>query len=659
MPLSAPVTAVAVERSAGGLGRAAVAAMQGVRVNFEDAHFLDQGRGLCGVFDGHLGDDAAAFCAERLHKHVEAAGELSSSTLLAAFSACDREMRGALPEGSESGSTATFAAVRQDGSPEQLKVLVASCGDSRALLWRKESGTIEATRDHRPSDAEERKRIEAAGGSVSDEFDPPRVDGQLACSRALGAFKFKQDAALAEAAQKVSGVPEVYEWSAKPGDWLLLACDGVWDTFSSERVAKEVCETNGEPDLGTKLAKVLQLCIDKEADDNLTLLAIELGSVPEEPRRVEVTPGNYLKTKDKEVTDQYESFCLRFGFALKKEMVPKSPPKAALTETEPVPGLGRFANLPAPGAPAPAAAPKAAAPKPEAADDKLSPLIICGPSGVGKGTLIDRIRAALPGRFGFSVSHTTRAPRPGEVDGVSYHFTDLETMKRETEETDKFIEFAHVHGNIYGTSKAAVEDVRKQGKICLLDIDVQGVQKVKERNCLPDAKYIFIKAPSMEELEKRLRGRGTESEEAVQKRLNNAKGEIEFCEKNPSYWDHVLVNRDIGRATHELLSLLRGWYPSFTQLMKVTAQRNVAFYRRAARDLMADKPDRPAAYELEVQGLGNAIPTAAAVVAALTADGHKAVKYETTMLEVVPRGGSRKLQTPRLSVIVQRAGAGE
>lgn len=627
-------------------------AMQGVRPNFEDAHVLDQQRGLCGVFDGHLGDEVAAFCAERLHLHLEAAGVVSKDSLLRSFASADAELRGALPKDSEAGSTATLAVVRE--SAGGLKVTVASCGDSRAVLWHKESGAVEVTRDHRPDDAEERKRIEAAGGTVSDEFDPPRVDGQLACSRALGAFKFKQDPALAAGAQKVSGVPEVYEWTAKPGDWLIVACDGVWDTLSSEAVAKDVSEAEAEPDLGTRLSKILQKCISKEADDNLTLLAVELGAAPEEARQFQVTAGDFLKTKDSEVQQQYQSFCRRFGYALKREIVPKAPPKAALTPAEPVPALGRFAELPAPQMAAEAEAHSA----PEAAGEapcpplELPPLVICGPSGVGKGTLIEKIKAALPGKFGFSVSHTTRKPRPGEVDGISYHFTDFDKMKKETEETENFLEYAHVHGNMYGTSKAAVKAVQAAGKICLLDIDVQGVQKVKDRAALPDARYVFVTAPSMEELEKRLRGRGTETEEAVQKRLTNAKGEIEFCEKNPGHWDLVLVNGDLQKATTELLSQIRGWYPSLTQLMKVTAQRNYGFYIRAARELMAEDPKRHATYQLEVQGLGNAIPSAAAVVAALQADGHQVVQLATTFLEVTPRNSSRKMQTPRLAVIL-------
>lgn len=349
MPLSSPVTATAVECSSGSLGRAAVASMQGVRNNHEDAHCIDQAYGFCGVYDGHLGDEASAFCAERLHLHVAAsigAAQPSREAFLSAFSACDNELRENLPGDSEAGTTATIAMARSESSG-LIKIFVASCGDSRAVLWRKD-GAIEQTRDHRPDSDEERARIEAAGGFVSDEFDPPRVDGKLACSRALGAFKFKQDQSLSAGAQKVSSVPETYEWAAAPGDWLILACDGVWDTFSSERVVAEVHKAAADGDLGEALAKTLSLCIEKDADDNLTLMAIELGAAPEEsPLKVTVTAGNFLKTKDKEVLEQYSSFCLRFGYSLTKEMRPKAPPVASLTEATAVPGL-RFSKLPSP-----------------------------------------------------------------------------------------------------------------------------------------------------------------------------------------------------------------------------------------------------------------------------------------------------------------------
>eukprot|EP00897_Mesotaenium_endlicherianum_P008479 jgi/Mesen1/765/ME000110S_11036 len=121
----------------------------------------------------------------------------------------------------------------------------------------------------------------------------------------------------------------------------------------------------------------------------------------------------------------------------------------------------------------------------------LAPAVICGPSGVGKGTLINKLMAEFPGSCGFSVSHTTRAPREGEVDGVHYNFTSREVMEREVGEK-KFLEFADVHGNMYGTSIAAVQKVTDSGKV--------------KDSSLP-ATFVFVSPPSFEELEKRLRGR--------------------------------------------------------------------------------------------------------------------------------------------------------
>ncbi|XP_024374563.1 uncharacterized protein [Physcomitrium patens] len=182
------------------------------------------------------------------------------------------------------------------------------------------------------------------------------------------------------------------------------------------------------------------------------------------------------------------------------------------------------------------------------------PVVICGPSGVGKGTLIGRLMKDFPDKFGFSVSHTTRAPRAKEIDGVHYHFTTRPVMEQEIKE-GKFLESAEVHGNLYGTSWAAVEAVADAGKICILDIDVQGAQAV--RNSGLKATYIFIKppAPEEEELEKRLRGRDTETEEQIQKRLKNAKKELERA-KDPTLFDYILVNAELDQAYEELKALL-------------------------------------------------------------------------------------------------------
>eukprot|EP00956_Cyclotella_meneghiniana_P015158 scaffold22996_cov59-Cyclotella_meneghiniana.AAC.5 len=190
----------------------------------------------------------------------------------------------------------------------------------------------------------------------------------------------------------------------------------------------------------------------------------------------------------------------------------------------------------------------------------LKPLIIAGPSGVGKGTLIELLRTKYPTHFGFSVSHTTRNPREGEMNGVHYNFTTVEEMEKEIKE-GKFIEYANVHGNYYGTSLDAVESVRTKNKICILDIDIQGVQNVKKSSL--DANYIFIAPPSMEDLEKRLRGRGTEKEEAILKRLGNAKEEIEYGMGKGNF-DRVFVNDDLNKTFEAMVEEFRRSYPQLS-----------------------------------------------------------------------------------------------
>ena len=147
------------------------------------------------------------------------------------------------------------------------------------------------------------------------------------------------------------------------------------------------------------------------------------------------------------------------------------------------------------------------------------PLLISGPSGVGKGTLIERLMDFYNEEdglhFKFSVSHTTRKPRPGEVDGVHYHFTDRTQMMRDVKD-GKFIEHAEVHGNLYGTSYSSVQSLMEEGFIVILDIDIKGARKVQEKI---SPLSIFIAPPSMEILEQRLRDRRTESEEVIQKRI--------------------------------------------------------------------------------------------------------------------------------------------
>ncbi|CAJ1448058.1 unnamed protein product [Effrenium voratum] len=316
MVLGETVTATVLRRSQGNLGRAASACMQGDRTSFEDFHVLDQTAALVAVFDGHLGDEAAAFCAERLPLHLAKAE--TASEWQEAFKACDAELRERLPQ-TEAGTTATVVRVKES-SQDALELLVGSCGDCRAVLWQKESNTLLSTRDHRPSDVDERRRIEAAGGEVTkeDPDDPPRVDGVLSCSRALGSFELKQEALWPED-QKVSCLPDFHKWHATRGDWLILACDGIWDAASNEQVVDRVCRraTKGK-DLGQVVEAMLQLC--SSSLDNLTLVAIELGAVEPKDDTVTMNAGNFLTARREAVLAQYKSFGLRFGFSLEKNI---------------------------------------------------------------------------------------------------------------------------------------------------------------------------------------------------------------------------------------------------------------------------------------------------------------------------------------------------
>ncbi|GLH01271.1 hypothetical protein R5R35_007026 [Gryllus longicercus] len=179
-------------------------------------------------------------------------------------------------------------------------------------------------------------------------------------------------------------------------------------------------------------------------------------------------------------------------------------------------------------------------------------IVVCGPSGSGKSTLLRRLFEEFPDKFGFSVSHTTRQPRPGEEDGKHYHFTSKEVMQ-DAIAKGEFLETAVFSNNMYGTSKAAVDRVSRSGKVCVLDIEVQGVQQVKETDLKP--LYIFVKPPSLMVLEKRLKDRGTETDESLQRRLDTAKSELEYGSK-PGNFDLVLVNDSLEKAYEQLRTFI-------------------------------------------------------------------------------------------------------
>lgn len=176
------------------------------------------------------------------------------------------------------------------------------------------------------------------------------------------------------------------------------------------------------------------------------------------------------------------------------------------------------------------------------------PLVICGPSGSGKSTLLKQLFAEFPETFGFSVSHTTRNPRPGEKNGVHYYFVSRDEME-ESIKRGEFLETASFSGNLYGTSKHAVRQVQAQGKVCVLDIEIQGVEQIRNSDLNP--LLVFINPPSLDELERRLKGRNTETPESLRKRLDTAKHEIEYGHK-PGNFHAIIHNTSLKQAYQEL-----------------------------------------------------------------------------------------------------------
>ena len=174
--------------------------------------------------------------------------------------------------------------------------------------------------------------------------------------------------------------------------------------------------------------------------------------------------------------------------------------------------------------------------------------IISGPSGVGKSTVLKALFRER-GNMYFSVSATTRAPRPGETNGVEYHFLTKEAFVQMLGESG-FLEHAEYVGNHYGTPAAPIRNCVENGQDSLLDIEVQGARQVKE--CMPEAISIFVVPPSFAELERRLRGRSTDTEEKILGRLERAKKEM----RSAIEYDYIVVNDTVEQAVAEILSIL-------------------------------------------------------------------------------------------------------
>ena len=176
--------------------------------------------------------------------------------------------------------------------------------------------------------------------------------------------------------------------------------------------------------------------------------------------------------------------------------------------------------------------------------------VISGSSGVGKGTVLKGFMAKHPD-FMLSISCTTRKPRDGEENGVNYFFLTKEEFQKSVEE-DKFLEWAEFAGNFYGTKKKYIQQCLNDGMNVILEIETNGALQVKKK--MPEAVLIFIAPPSVEELEHRLRGRHTEDEETIQKRLKEVKKELECAKK----YDYIVINDEIKNAISKLEEVISG-----------------------------------------------------------------------------------------------------
>lgn len=175
-------------------------------------------------------------------------------------------------------------------------------------------------------------------------------------------------------------------------------------------------------------------------------------------------------------------------------------------------------------------------------------IVVSGPSGTGKGTVCGELLDSMP-ELAYSISATTRAPRAGEVDGKNYYFLTKERFEELVAEGG-FLEYANVYGNYYGTPLVKIQERLAEGNDILLEIDTQGALEVMKK--CPDGLFIFLLPPSLGELERRIRGRGSETEESLKKRLGNAKAEIAIGEK----YKYVVVNDTVKKAVARIKSII-------------------------------------------------------------------------------------------------------
>lgn len=272
--------------------------MQGSRATMEDRQTIEMVLdkkthphvSFFGVYDGHSGLAASTFCESNIHQYIASSPTLENSDLAKAMAKADADF---ISQGVniDHGTTCLFALVQPSGGGGSWMVTVGNIGDSRALLIRAKSSKVEAlSRDHKPELETEKKRIEEAGGHVS----MGRVDGNLAMSRAIGDFYYKNQKEKLAHEQKVIAVPDIMQATAHPGDTLLLACDGIFEQLDNEAVAKFVMTGDNHDDPARLAAALCDYSLKQGSRDNHTVIVVRFRSESESKKKEELPEEEYI-----------------------------------------------------------------------------------------------------------------------------------------------------------------------------------------------------------------------------------------------------------------------------------------------------------------------------------------------------------------------------
>jgi len=324
--LSAPVSSKYLERKGNKYMRVGSCEMQGYRVNMEDTHTLQLSLGdkhpeksFFAVFDGHGGDKASIFMAEKLWQAVAKLEDpTNKETLIKCIQNLDQEFLRSKEEDRENGSTAVFAIVdpiKKNGEVTAWHITIGNLGDSRAIVIKKDGKLESLTKDHKPETKEEELRIQKAGGFVRQN----RVDGQLAMSRAIGDSKYKDQPNLKADKQKVIAVPDIEQITVEKGDRLVLFCDGIVEQMQNEDVSqfihKEMKESKNVQDPASVLVRLIDLSLLKGSKDNMSALMVIFDDGTDYNLKAEFLAGPFHPHKsDEAFRNAYLADAKRCGY---------------------------------------------------------------------------------------------------------------------------------------------------------------------------------------------------------------------------------------------------------------------------------------------------------------------------------------------------------